>query len=389
VDIIAPESQLTLQVNAKEMKPILQSLLAVRGGIFVWAVEVNAQSTLTPSEYNALVSAVENTTPQPASSAPAFGNFYAVTHGESWPPLPGDAMGLDYWPLGGGYYLLDDRNYDYSAVHADSGYGWLFPTNGGSGGSGGSGPDFTPQYTSNDLYLKILGVTSNVASLEIHEPPGVTAGVYDLLFRTNPQPPETWHWVLRTDPGQTNLAVSNAFGSEGFYALGKPNDFVANDSLGTNFWLAFPTAVSTDGDNLFSLYISSPVTTTGIVTVPNQLNGNVLVVTNSGDTNVNGTYLLTNISVDPTDYGISGDAVRMRISRAHTWSFLTIIAAILTMHMDGASPTAAPKLFYLPAFRALVTCSPTLTMRFGRVSMIRPAYLLPCVRKFLFSNPSP
>ncbi len=40
-----------------------------------------------------------------------------------------------------------------------------------------------------------------------------------------------------------------------FYALGKPNDFVANDSLGKNFWLAFPT-MANNGLAVLSLYIS-------------------------------------------------------------------------------------------------------------------------------------
>jgi hypothetical protein len=81
--------------RAKEMKPILPVLLLL-GCILVWAGPARAQSGLTPDEYNALVAAVESTTSQPASEAPLFGNFYTITHGESWPPLPADTMGLNF-----------------------------------------------------------------------------------------------------------------------------------------------------------------------------------------------------------------------------------------------------------------------------------------------------
>ena len=173
------------------MKPILQVLLVV-GGIFVWVSPAGAQSGLTPDEYNALVAAVESTTSQPASDAPLFGNFYTITHGESWPPLPADTMGLNYWPLGGNFYLLDDRSFDYSASRAESDFGAPFPTNGGSGGGEWSETDFSPQFTSNDLYLTNLGVISNVLSLGIHPPPGVTNGVYDVLYATNLTQPIPW-----------------------------------------------------------------------------------------------------------------------------------------------------------------------------------------------------
>ena len=70
-------------------------------------------------------------------------------------------------------------------------------------------------------------------------------GVYDLLYCTNLAPPISWQWLLRTDPGQTNLTVQRRR-SQGFYRLGPPNDLAATDSLGTNFWLAFPNMVPYD-----------------------------------------------------------------------------------------------------------------------------------------------
>ena len=95
--------------------------------------------------------------------------------------------------------------------------------------------------TTNDLWLQILSMSlSNAtAHLVIHPPWNVTNGVYDLLYCTNLAPPISWQWLLRTDPGQTNLTAVHAASAQGFYRLGSPNDLAATDSLGTNFWLAF------------------------------------------------------------------------------------------------------------------------------------------------------
>jgi IgGFc binding protein len=198
------------------------------------------------------------------------------------------------------------EDFDYSASRADSGFGWLFPTNGGSGGSGGSGPDFTPQYTSNDLYLTILGVTSNVASLEIHQPPGVTEGMYNLLYTTNPATPLPWEWLLQTAPGQTNLLVTNASDPLGFYRLGPQS-----------FWLAFPETV-TNGAEALSLYITSPVDANGTVIIPNAENGPVLTVANTNsDPAVLGTYIQTNAYLDPGTYFLSGAPVSNYYVKGH------------------------------------------------------------------------
>jgi hypothetical protein len=58
---------------AKELKSIFR--LALLLGVLAWARPATAQSSLTPAEFNALVQELETTTPQPASSAPLFGNF--------------------------------------------------------------------------------------------------------------------------------------------------------------------------------------------------------------------------------------------------------------------------------------------------------------------------
>jgi hypothetical protein len=145
---------------------------------------------------------------------------------------------------------------------------------GGDGGTNdwpdGGGMTFNGKTPgTNDLWLEILAMSllNQTASLVIHPPWNVTNGVYDLLYCTNLAPPISWQWLLRTDPGQTDLTAPNAAIAQGFYRLGPPNDLVATSTLGTNFWLAFFHMYPQNGPNL-SLYISSPVGAEGTVTVP-------------------------------------------------------------------------------------------------------------------------
>jgi hypothetical protein len=144
----------------------------------------------------------------------------------------------------------------------------------------------------NDLWLEILSMSlSNAtAHLVIHPPWNVTNGLYDLLYCTNLAPPISWQWLLRTDPGQTNLPAVSAPSPQGFYRLGLPNDLTATSSLGTNFWLAFFNMYPSYGPNL-SLYISSPVGAAGTVTIPG------LGITNAFSVAAGA---VTNIDLDPS-----------------------------------------------------------------------------------------
>jgi hypothetical protein len=158
--------------------------------------------------------------------------------------------------------------------------------------------------TTNDLWLQILSmsVTNATANLVIHPPWNVTNGVYDLLYCTNLAPPISWQWLLRTDPGQTNLTVS-ATDAQGFYRLGPPNDLTATDSLGTNFWVAFFSVVNNGLD--LSLYISSEVGATGMVTIPGFGITNAFSVAAGAVTNVDldSSVMMTNYDAVET-YGI-------------------------------------------------------------------------------------
>jgi hypothetical protein len=246
----------------------------------------------SPSDFDAELQALERTTPIPASQLPGASGiqgFYSAQN-PSWPPLPGDVLGLPAWPLGGGLFVLDDVDVNYAALAQQCRASGLMPMDSG----------FTPafSFSTNSLWLQMLSVTNGTASLVIHPPWNVANGVYDLLYCTNLGSP-AWQWLLRSDPGQSNLVVPNATDAHGFYRLGLPNDLIANDSLGTNFWLAFFSTRVLPYYPYFnpSLYISSPVAASGTVTYP--VNGPVLTIT--GDPTVNGTYILTNMPASETN----------------------------------------------------------------------------------------
>jgi len=98
------------------------------------------------------------------------------------------------------------------------------------GGTNGYGASYAAQiFTTNDLWLQITGTsngnsgTTITSYLTIHTPWNVTNGVYDLFATTN-LAPSSWRWVMRCDPGQTNLIVTNLTTPQEFFILGLTND---------------------------------------------------------------------------------------------------------------------------------------------------------------------
>ncbi len=86
-------------------------------------------------------------------------------------------------------------------------------------------------FTSDDLWLEITSATNATASLVIHPPASEEGiGVYDLFMTTNLAVNvlglngTNWQWVLRCDPGQTNLLVTNLTEDVCFFRLGRTND---------------------------------------------------------------------------------------------------------------------------------------------------------------------
>jgi hypothetical protein len=187
------------------------------------------------------------------------GTYWSLAHPE-WPPLPA-TFGTPVWDLtpysgstmsasttsadsttttGSGFYLLDDV--DYPPMPGDGG---------GTNSEGGYSGDYQPlAFTTNDLWLQIIGTTNTGASMTayliIHPPWNVTNGVYDLFATTN-LAPSAWQWVLRTVPGQTNLTVTGLSSPMEFFILG-----LTNDADGDGLTDAYELLVSHTNPNLYS-----------------------------------------------------------------------------------------------------------------------------------------
>jgi hypothetical protein len=73
-----------------------------------------------PLDTQAIIQAIISTPAQPASQAPRYGTFYSAQLGDKWPPIPSDTLNLPFWDLGEGFYLVDDTNFDYTALQQES-----------------------------------------------------------------------------------------------------------------------------------------------------------------------------------------------------------------------------------------------------------------------------
>jgi alpha-tubulin suppressor-like RCC1 family protein/sugar lactone lactonase YvrE len=126
----------------------------------------------------AVLEAVEATTPVAASNLPPSGTFYSAQHSplsaSPWPPFPGDVNSLDSWYLGDGVWLLDDTNFDYNAAPLEAGgmmmaAGVPFPGSGGGGTNGGVlfGSYTQPNYGTN-LWLEVTNASNGQINGWIH-----------------------------------------------------------------------------------------------------------------------------------------------------------------------------------------------------------------------------
>ena len=261
-------------------------------------------------------------TPQPTTPA---GTYWSLQL-RGQPPLPNLFFpDLTVYDVAPGVYIFDDRGVDYDALRAQQAdqqqmnaaltsleqeYGLDGPPTppGGGGTNSGGGSQWSSQTyipTTNDLWLEMIAVTNGAVALTIHPPWDEINGVHDLYYTTSP--PISWQWLLRSQAGQTNLVVNNATNAQGFYRLAAADDLAATDSLGTNFWMMFPSMV-VEHPAYPSLYISSPVGATGAVVFPGvSVNGPLVIVTNCGDVGLNGTYVLTNLTAQQqTDFENAG-----------------------------------------------------------------------------------
>jgi hypothetical protein len=209
------------------------------GTVSLSAANIRTLGTLSDAQLGELLEVLATTPTIAAEDLPrggVVGNYFSLAH-PMWPPLPGDVRKIPVWSLGSdsdsGFYLLDDIDYPDPPNPDD---------NGTNSGDGGFSSNFQPQvFTTNDLFLQIVGTTNTgmalTAHLVIHTPWNVTNGTYGLYFKTNLAIPYNWTWLLRNVPGQTNLVATNLPPAQGFFMLGDPtairNGF-DQQSLGPN-----------------------------------------------------------------------------------------------------------------------------------------------------------
>ncbi len=206
-------------------------------------------------------------------------------------PLPDLPLAGDDGLANNQVYVVDDRDFDFSAFWADTAParnngGMLAMDDGGpptpEGGTnsngGGGGADYGARWTTNDLWLEIVSETDQTAALVIHQPWNAAVnGVYDVVFTTNLTPPAAWQWVMRTAQGQTNLVVSNLPPDLGFFRLGLPTvirpgfdqqSLGANDDdcynvdgyngdLLTNLWATIGFPINFFGNVATNLYVNN------------------------------------------------------------------------------------------------------------------------------------
>ena len=207
------------------------------------------------------------------AALPRAGTFWVIVPGYAgnvtalpYPCMPGSPAGLPVYDITGNIFLVDDTGGQVFAGRRLAGtqastamissalesqastvanlieqiqgvaasqqmqaMDGMEPPGGGSGG-GTNDYEYTftpPVYTTNDLWLQMVGTTNNgtgmTAYLVINTPWNVTNGIYDLFATTN-LAPSAWQWLGRCSPGQTNLTVVNLASPTEFFILGLTND---------------------------------------------------------------------------------------------------------------------------------------------------------------------
>ena len=179
--------------------------------------------------------------------------------------------------------------------------------------------------------------------------------------------------MLRSFAGLTNLTVNNAVDPQGFYKLGPLTDPIGNDSLGTNFWVVFPTLhpfpffdVGRLTNRELWLYISSSAGATGTVTVPGLGISNVFTVAAGAVTNMS----ITNIAMmgEPI---ITGLSILSTYYSNYVWWGVVQRDGI---HVAASQPVSVYALFYDPAESAAFACYPTPLLGTNYCLMARPSY---------------
>ena len=187
-------------------------------------VPLRAQTTNTTdptsSDLEVMIQAVEATTPVSASQLPSAGIFYSAQYSpasaQPWPPLPGNVLGLDAWPLGGDFFLLDDTKVDYAALTALTAQTEMMS----SASLSGSIPDGAVYIT--NFVASPAADGSMTASFSIGG--GTNGFAYDIYSTTNlanSPVPFTWTWMGQGYTSNSYTFTNQPIG-EAFYILSAP-----------------------------------------------------------------------------------------------------------------------------------------------------------------------
>jgi hypothetical protein len=179
--------------------------------------------------------------------------FYSMAN-TNWPPMPGPSCDCEVIYLGKvddiATYLVDDRAWQaerdaqfaasramlserlQDALHTTPRV-YADPDDWGTE-EDSPGSTMGPVYTTNDLWLEIIDfqLTNSTADLVLHPPSLAPEQPYDLYFRTNLNIdyalPFSFQWrrILRAEPGQTNLVVTNLPPAQGFFTIGPTNNAI-------------------------------------------------------------------------------------------------------------------------------------------------------------------
>jgi hypothetical protein len=176
-------------------KKIVKNLIRTALGLFVALQGFAAFAVLPDAD---ALSLIEATTPLSADSVPFVGTFYSAQN-PKWPPLPSNINDLPAWDLGGGIYLLDDLDVDYSTP-LRSGRGMRAMDD--LGGGGGYGSDsFTYTFDTNSLWLEITNVSNGLAYVNLHN---ASNYVYEIYSKTDLT---LTNWSIESEvfPSDTNV----------------------------------------------------------------------------------------------------------------------------------------------------------------------------------------
>ena len=150
-------------------------------------------------ETSAVLQALTQITPQPATGTPEAGNFYTFQHGQDWPPLPGNVLNLPFWSLGDNFFVLDDRNVDYAELQAEAEALAALETAAAPMMRMSMMSSLSSSYAyGNPVYLTNMAAViaydgSTTASFSIAG--GTNFVPYDILMTTNLLSPIDWTWL--------------------------------------------------------------------------------------------------------------------------------------------------------------------------------------------------